>query len=88
MKIFKGFDISCWQNWTEIFHRQNWYNFTFIHAEAEYAPYKDVIEVTLGLIGFNVCFSYYDPKYVESLEERFEGIKVERLREPKEISND
>ena len=75
MRLFNGAEISCWQNWIEIFRRQNWYNFTFIHAEAEYAPYKDVIEVSLGLLGFNICFSYYNPKYVERLEKEFEKIK-------------
>ena len=70
-----GFSVVWWQNWAEIFRRQNWYNFTFLRIEAEYAPYKDMVEVSVGLIGFNVCFSYYNPEYIKRIEERFKKSK-------------
>lgn len=76
--VMKRWDVTPYSDWTDMFHGKcNWYNFTFIRFDVEYAKYMGQIELTLGLLGWNLCITYtYDFTFVESLSSEADRIKA------------
>lgn len=53
-----GWFCTVYQQWTGLFTKSNWYDFTLIRIEGEYAPYSDRWEFTFGLLGVNLNVQY------------------------------
>lgn len=60
----KRFFLDFREQWTGFLGRCNWYDFTLIRIEGEYAPYTGRAELSLGLLGFEAHFTYvYDDTF-------------------------
>jgi hypothetical protein len=79
-----GEDSQRWfvdwdEQWSGIFGRSNWYDFTLIDIEGEYAPYSGRYEFSVALLGVRVTITYvYDTSFNESLRKTVDEIKASR----------
>jgi hypothetical protein len=73
----KGWFFSFWEQWSAIFSRRcNWYDFTLIKIQGEYAPYSGRYELELGFLGFHVCIQYvYDDTFNKEMQQLADDIE-------------
>jgi hypothetical protein len=71
----KRFYAEFYNQWSGIFGRNNWYDFTLIYFGVEHSPYKGSSEVSLGLLGFTLTMTYvYDFQFTDDMESRRDEI--------------
>lgn len=72
-----GFFFDFYEQWSDLFKRQNWNDFTVIKIEGERALYSGRWELVLALLGLQVTIQYvFDDKFnreVTSFRDRIEA---------------
>jgi len=70
------FDVG--QQWTSLFGGCNWYDFTIIKLQGEFAPYTGRWEFEAGLLGFGFCITYvYDKSFNDNITDLRDEIVAE-----------
>jgi len=60
----RGLFIDIGEQWSGFLGRSNWYDFTIIRLDGEYAPYSGRVEMSFALLGFDVRITYvYDDSF-------------------------
>ena len=75
--------FDFYNQWPDLFRKMNWYDFTIIKIEGEYAGYSDSIETRLGLLGFTLMITYsrsFD--FIDKLDERVKIINALKSEHP------
>lgn len=66
--------LRCHEQWSGLVSRCNWYDFTLVKIQGEYAPYAGRWEFEFSLLGVGLCLTYvYDLSFNDemlSLQER------------------
>ena len=85
----KHWQFDFYNQWSDIFGKNNWYDITLINISGEYAHYSDSVEIRLGLLGFNFTITHrrsFD--FIDELDDRVKIIKALEAEHPgKEIKD-
>jgi hypothetical protein len=75
-----GLFASFRQQWTDLFRRCNWYDFTVIQLQVEYSPYSDRWELDAGLLGVTMNLQYvYADRFNAEMRERIAACEATKL---------
>lgn len=76
----KAWYFTWYQQWSSLFSRGcNWYDFTLLKVQGEYAPYSGRWELELGLLGVNLVITWvYDDRFNREIVALAESIEAER----------
>lgn len=75
--------FDFYNQWPDLFRKANWYDFSIIKIEGEYAGYSDSIEVCFGLLGFALIITYrrsFD--FIDELDERVKILDALKSEHP------
>lgn len=84
----KAVNRQRWQfdftnQWSDLFGKMNWYDFTVICLEGEYARYSDSVEVRIGLLGLVLTITYRNSfDFIDELDERVKIIDALQNEHP------
>lgn len=68
------------QQWSCLFGRCSWYDFTLIKIQGEFAPYSGRWEFDLGLLGITLRLTYvYDDTFNRDLQTMVTALKSDRV---------
>jgi hypothetical protein len=69
----RRFFCTVREQWSSMFRRTNWTDFTFVWLEVENAPYSGRCELYVGLLGVLVTLTYvYDDRFNREMERRLD----------------
>lgn len=75
-----GWFFSFYEQWSTLFRRQNWNDFTVIKIAGELARYSDRWEVELALLGVQVTITYvYSSRFNSKMNSLRDSIESELM---------
>lgn len=70
--------FDFYEQWSGLFGGSNWYDFTLLNIEGEYAPYSGRWEFSLALLGLRVTVTYvFDHTFNRKMSAMVDEIKEE-----------
>lgn len=76
----RGWFFGFYEQWSTLFRKQNWNDFTVIMIAAQLCRYADRWEVELALLGFQITITYvYSARFNSEMKTLADSIKDELL---------
>jgi len=71
-----GWFFSFYQQWSGLFGRMNWYDFTLIKIQGEVSPFTGRFDLDLALLGFSINIQYvYDDSFNKKMQQEVADIE-------------
>lgn len=72
--------VDVWEQWSGLFHRCNWYDFTLIQLQGEFAPYTGRCEAHAALLGLHVRVTYVYSQHFNREMRSLRDVVVEEIK--------